>query len=375
MISRFLYFSLLVWALSAFQVQAREVTKEVTINSKIAQQALTFHITLPSNYQSDGTSRYPVFYTTSGNSRLNMLKAQVDWLSHVGFAPLPQLFIVSLPSVEADKFTKASGSLDTLVTQVYEKEIIPYIDKHYRTQPYRIIEGFSSTANLLLSIFLEKPQLFNAYLIFSPSFGLDKSNLVTRLLAKVPDKDYRYRSLYLSLGSFKDNKAPFEQVQKHLASWSNEGITGLDIITEDLSKKNYLSAPVIGLANAAEIIFSDRQADASLFEKTGISGVKQHFRELHHKYGYELSADSTIVDLSFYYAEIKQFEKAETTLNTLITKAPNNIIFRVRLSEIQQKANQIESAKHTLTTALIHANTQKDAEAISYIESRLIALK
>jgi len=371
MFLRFSCFLFIAWALATFQLQAEEVTKEVTIYSDIAQQDLTFHITIPSNYKSEGKNRYPAFYTTSGRSRLDVLKTQVNWLSHVGFAPLPQVFFISLPSIDADKFTKASGSLYSLTTQVYEEEVIPYIEKEYRTQPYRVIEGFSSNANQLLSIFIEKPQLFNAYMIFSPALGLDKSKLVEKLLTQKADSRYQYRSLYLSLGSFKENKIPFEKIQNHLASWTKSNIKGLEVITEDLSHRNYLSAPVVGLINAAEKVFSDRQPEAALFEKTGISGVKQHFTQLHQKYGYKLDADNTIVDLGFYYARIKQFKKAEEILNTLINTSPGNVIYLVRLSEIQQQGKNNEKAKTTLKLALKYAKDQRNDEAISYIESRM----
>jgi tetratricopeptide (TPR) repeat protein len=298
----------------------------------------------------------------------------VKWLSHVSFAPLPQVFFISLPSINADKFTKASGSLYSLTTQVYEKEVLPYIDKHYRTQPYRVIEGFSSNANQLLSIFIEKPQLFNAYMIFSPSLGLDKSNLVGKLLSQKVDNRYQYRSLYLSLGSFEDNKVPFYTIKNHLENWSALNIKGLEVIAEDLSHRNYLTAPVVGLTNAAEKLFSDRQPKAALFEKIGLSGVKQHFVQLHQKYGYEIDAGNTIVDLGFYYAKMKKFTKAEESLSTLITKSPENIIYLIRLSEIQQQGGNNEKAKATLTIALKHAKTQKNVEAKSYIESRMTTL-
>jgi tetratricopeptide (TPR) repeat protein len=374
MFLRFSHYLFIVWSLAAFQLQATEVTKEITIHSIIANQDLTFHITLPQSYKDSGENRYPTFYTTSGKSRFEVLKSQVKWLSHVNFAPLPQVFFISLPSINADKFTKASGSLYSLTTQVYENEVIPYIEKHYRTQPYRVIEGFSSNANQLLSIFIDKPQLFNAYMVFSPALSLDKSSLVEKLLAQKADNRYQHRSLYLSLGSFEENKATFERIHNHLFTWSASNITGLEILTEDLSERNYLSAPVVGLTNAAEKIFSDRQPDAALFVKTGVMGVDQHFNKLHQKYGYELNSSNTMVDLGFYYAKIKQFSKAEKALNTVIRKSPENIIYLIRLSEIQQQGSNKESAIKTLKTALNQANIQKDAEAINFIQSRLTSL-
>jgi predicted alpha/beta superfamily hydrolase len=374
MFLKFLYCVVIFLGLTAFQSQAEEVTKEITIHSDIAQQDLTFHITLPRHYQSNGDTRYPALYTTSGKSRLEVLKSQVKWLSHVGFAPLPQVLFISLPSINADKLTSASGSLYSLTTKIYEKEVIPYIEKNYRTHPYRLIEGFSSNANQLLSIFIEKPQLFNAYMIFSPALGLDKSNLIENLLTKKTDNSYQYRSLYLSLGSFEENRPLFGKIQNQLKTWSASNITGLEILTEDLSKKNYLSAPIVGLTNAAEKIFSDRQPNAELFVKTGIVGIEQHFKKLHLKYGYELDPSNIIVDLGFYYAKIKQFTKAEEALNTVIIKSPKNIIYWIRLSEIQQQAGNNEKAIKTLKIALEHAQNKNDIEAISYIESRVASL-
>jgi predicted alpha/beta superfamily hydrolase len=72
-------------------------------------------------------------------------------------------------SGKADKFTRFLSS-----------DLIPYIDSHYKTQPYRILAGWSLGGLFTVHTFFENPQLFSAYLAVSPSLWWDKDMYVKR---------------------------------------------------------------------------------------------------------------------------------------------------------------------------------------------------
>ena len=53
--------------------------------------------------------------------------------------------------------------------QFMKNELIPYIETHYRTDPYRIFSGHSLGGLCVLYAFIHEPELFNAYIGISSS--------------------------------------------------------------------------------------------------------------------------------------------------------------------------------------------------------------
>lgn len=348
------------------------------LQSKLANHMLNFEVTLPSGYDPQQPNRYPVLYTGSGDRRLNLLRQQVDWLSHVNFAPLPPVILVTLPVIEPqgamDKNAMAAGANLELSIQVIATELIPFIDNTYKTQPYRIAEAFSSNANQLLSIFVERPETFNAYIVHSPALALDRTNIIDKLTQTKPSAEHAYRFLYVSLGSFPENKKPFDRLAYGLETWREHNIEGLEMMTNDLSRHNYLSGPIVGLVSAFEEMFKDRQPAPADFALSGITGIQQHFEKVSKKYGYTMDADTVILDLAFYYAEQQLAEKAVMTAQYLLNQQPKSLFLLTRLADIEKRVGKIEEAKSTLEKALVLAQDAGDQEPITYIKARLAEL-
>ena len=61
------------------------------------------------------------------------------------------------------------------------KELIPNIEKDYRTNSYRILSGHSASGQFVLYTLTSEPTLFNAYFAVSPSLDWD-NNLPQRSL-------------------------------------------------------------------------------------------------------------------------------------------------------------------------------------------------
>ncbi|WP_416305822.1 alpha/beta hydrolase-fold protein [Neptunicella sp. SCSIO 80796] len=358
----------------------------MVIDSKVVEQQFKVKVLLPDSYQQteqqlegEAVKHYPVLYTRSSDRRLALLRAQMSWLSHVQFAPFFESIIVVLPEVtangEMDKFAKASGSADRLAIEVYQKDVIPYIDQHFRTQPFRMIEGFSTAANQILSIFLQQPSLFNVYMAFSPALALDNSGIVKRFEQLELSTDYQYRALYLNLGSFDENSEPFEQLQMLFNQRLKDKLPGLVTYAEDLSQHNYLSGPVIGLVDAGEKLFADRFPAIEQFEQTGTNGVNRYFAQLKQKYGFEIDSQNTHIDLAYFYVSLKRFADAQNVMTALLKNEPQSIFLHTRLADVQKQSGNNTQAKETLKRGLNLAKQAENTEAVTYIKARIKELK
>lgn len=181
-----------------------------TIDSKILNEKRTLNIYLPDGF--DKSKTYPVVYLLDGS-------ANEDFLHIVGLVQfltmtekMPASIVVGIANVDRKRdFTfpttieqdkkdfPTTGSSAKFITFI-EKELQPYVTKNYRTGASTII-GQSLGGLLSVEILLQKPNLFNNYLIVSPSLWWDNESLLAKapaLLAAQPDVP---RQVYVSVGS------------------------------------------------------------------------------------------------------------------------------------------------------------------------------
>jgi len=356
--------------------EAETRVKTIELKSAIAQQTLTLTVIVPEGYQADSKQRYPVFYTQTDPRRLKLIQQQIDWLSHLDFGPIPKMLIVSLPNISLNqhhqhKDAKASGLDTPLTIKVLAQEILPYIDREFRSQPFKILEGYSTQANLPLGILAQQPNLFNAYISINPALVLDKSELLKQLKARLSSKALAHRSLYVSLGNFVQNKPLFEQLQVILTTQK----TLLNWQLSDLSSINYYTTPVTALPQALEQLFSDRQPqDIEQFLVKGLPDVEQYFKRLAHKYGYELSQNSTLLALGQLQMQQQQFSGALATFERLNTLKPNSIYYLTLLARAQHKNQRHTASKQSLELALELAQASKHQGEINFVKSQIAKL-
>lgn len=361
---------LVLLGMSTFSLANEQIIHHVDIKSQFTKQPLSISITLPTNFKENDDQRYVALYTTAGDRRLKSMVEQINWMSHVSFGPIPPLIIVQLPYIAAPdeqqgKDVQASGLNTKLTIKILEREILPQIAQRYPLLPFSILEGYSTNANLPLNILADAPHLFNAYISINPAWGLDKSNLMARIKRQLTSDQLKFRSAYISLGSFSQNHSAFEE----LLTFTHQTNSKLALHLDNQSDINYYTAPMSLLPKALEQVFADRNPkDLSSLAKGGIFAVNQYYKALTKKYGYALSPINTLHDLSDYYGQHDQLTSQVEILEYILKLKPDNIYYRTILANVHLKNNQSASYKKVITNALNLAKAQNNQEAIDYIQ-------
>jgi predicted alpha/beta superfamily hydrolase len=102
-------------------------------------------------------------------------------MSAEGNEQLPEMIIVAVANTDRtrdltpDKGNEKGGSAAFL--HFLEQELLPHVDKHYRTLPYRILAGHSLAGLFAIESFL-KQSAFNSYLAIDPGLWWDNGALV-----------------------------------------------------------------------------------------------------------------------------------------------------------------------------------------------------
>lgn len=152
----------------------------------------TLNIYLPDGYNANDTTKYPVVYLLDGSADEDFIHVvglyqfnSFSWINRV-----PPSIIVGIANVDRKRdFTYPSsiesetkrfpttGHSDKFISFI-EKELQPYIDKKYKTNTSKTIIGESLGGLLATEILLKKPNLFNKYVIVSPSLWWDDGSLL-----------------------------------------------------------------------------------------------------------------------------------------------------------------------------------------------------
>jgi predicted alpha/beta superfamily hydrolase len=167
---------------SSAQDVAPPVPQRLNIHSDILKEDRVIWIRTPPGYQ-QSKGVYPVLYQTDALGNVNETGSTIDFL--VDNNRMPELIVVGIANTDRVRdltpthadVKNRDGTVDTYPTSggadrflnLIQNELIPEIEKRYRTAPYRIFAGHSLGGLLAIHALITRPELFNAYIAVSPS--------------------------------------------------------------------------------------------------------------------------------------------------------------------------------------------------------------
>lgn len=171
---------------------------------KVSSQALgetkLVHVHLPRDY-AIAKQRYPVIVLLDGQVRaffdLTVAAADYDLTGALHPVGMPRQIVVAIEhgSRAADLGTNASAFLRFLTT-----ELLPRIDRDFRTLPFRTLIGHSRGGAFALGALCRAPEAFPAVIAISPSLPDSLRNEVVRCVAS-DSASRSQRHLVLSAGT------------------------------------------------------------------------------------------------------------------------------------------------------------------------------
>lgn len=243
-------------------------TEPVTVNtgfsfklhSTLLNEDRTIMISLPDGYDGN-TKKYPVLYMLDGQWGFNPTSQVVGWLSYSYADAFPQTIVVGIHTPDkreanltptVDKGYNLGGGADRLY-QFIREELIPFIDKNYRTYNYRILGGGSIAGVFVMHAFVTDPQLFAGYLAISPSLWWDNRIMLSRtddILLKNPNLHNR---LFISVAS----EGPGMGVDSLAAILTKDSPKGLTWKFEKYTEETHATGSYKGVWDGLKFLFAD----------------------------------------------------------------------------------------------------------------------
>lgn len=164
------------------------------IQSKILNEDRVCLLSLPESYNDPdvGEKKYPVLILLDGAVHFKMASGVVHFMSSARNRNrfMPETIIVAIENVDRERdFTvtkiktrrpNTMGGGRNFLSFI-EKELIPFIDKNYRTEPIRTMVGHSLGGLLTLNAYIDHNSLFEAYISIDPSIWWDEETMKSKV--------------------------------------------------------------------------------------------------------------------------------------------------------------------------------------------------
>ena len=265
--------AVLVLAGAASCVAQSKPATPYTLRSSILSEDRRILVRLPRHFKRDTAARYPVLYKFDGDNGLDRYDQSIDILNSID--AIPDLIVVAIPNgpgMRNRDLTPASlhqdgnesGQIGTgemgrgdRFLDFVEQELVPYIEKNYRTTQERILAGHSRGALLVLQSLLSKTGLFQARFVFSAPLMRDEQRLIVDTRKFLRDNPGLKSFLYCNWGEA-ENEGMTRSYNAMKALLASDAPRGLRWTIERARAANHQQTPIIALPSALHEYFAGR---------------------------------------------------------------------------------------------------------------------
>lgn len=343
------------------------------LQSQILGEERVILVYTPTGYQS-GDDRYPVMYLLDGTAHFHHVTGIVDFMTRQRLiSPMIVVALVNTDRVRdftptqdqsqaGANFSNAGGAQNFL--SFLSDELIPYIDKNFRTQDYRILVGHSFGGLFAVDALLTRPDVFNGYIAISPTFWWNDSYLsrLARISFKEnPDmKDF----LYVTMGN--EGERMMDATDRFMLELKDEAPSGLDWHYEYMPKENHTTTPHRSIYNALEVLYKGWQLPVALLDSS-VTTVEEHYNSLSDRFGYEIDIPEMILNLMGYQALGKEdYERALKIFKLAVKKYPKSPNVYDSLGEGYEAIGEYEEAKLNFQLAIQRGEELDDPNLPTY---------
>jgi predicted alpha/beta superfamily hydrolase len=207
------------------QVEGEDIVIATSIpfNSKILSRDVNVQIHLPNGY-GENDSTYPVLYDLNGIYNFTFSSGTVEVLANssdipgmivVGVPPLPDGYVPAPYENRGENPANADLSI-----KFFKEELIPFVEKNYRTNSFRILNGHSVGGLFTMYTLFNYPDLFTAYIAGSPWFQTNDQYWLKNIDQMAQERNLDNKFLFMTVG--KEEAQLTIDTYTELEKWMNK---------------------------------------------------------------------------------------------------------------------------------------------------------
>jgi len=346
------YFIAVILFILGFNQAKTQNAKQIVVGTKhhlhsnILNENREYWVSLPESYSDETSSykRYPVLIVLDGDAHFRSITGMVNYMSsrYNNNMRIPEMIIVAIQNVNRrrdftpDKIITTrendSGGGERFLSFL-ENELIPELDKKYRTEPYRILFGHSLGGLLATYAYMKENTAFNAFIAVDPSFGTWDSETMDKKLDFLTGQSFE-RFIYIATANW--GKRNIRNRDRHVRLYEslNSKCKGeLPAKLEYFENENHGSVPTIAFYNGISAIF--KSYGIYYRDVESAEQLTKHFQTLSKRLYWDFSPPEALVNrigyrmlqsrnasditkaLSFFLLNIKNFPDSYNAFDSL----------------------------------------------------------
>jgi hypothetical protein len=345
--------------------QETDSIRNNTIYDKIYSDKLSTEreitIQLPRDYNLDEEKRYPVFIVFDGDYLFEIVSGNVDYMSFWG--DIPEAIVVGINQIDSRyndtsvvdniNFTPISSTANFF--EFVSQELIPYINKNYRTTNFRVAVGHERTANFINFFLIKKVPIMNGYIAVSPKYTKKMKEYLAQYLISSSQNIYYYLST--SNEDFQSISGDVLDFNQRLDSLNNENI---HYKFQNLVIPSHYTLPAYTIPYSIEDMFSiykdiNRIEYDSIILKLETSPVKyleEKYEKIKNHFGVikEMSINDFIA-VEQYIDEKEKFHFFKDLAKLATSKYRETILPSYYMGRFYEETGDTEKAMHIYRSA------------------------
>lgn len=371
---KYLFLTLLfIYSFFAF-AQPKSITH--SFGSKVFGASREIKVFLPQDFRP--TDSLPVIYLFDAqwDQFYNLATATIDYL--IAVRQFPKCILVGVKSdkrqyeltpdpVNEDWKVPSLGGASFLQNHL-TKEVMPLVDSFYHPVPFRIAIGHSLGGTFILNSIVDAPQLFNAYIAFSPNLQIDNEEIILKFQRNLDKIRHTKKYVFTTNGTDGNVDAMFlkynQKLDMLLKKHTNASFQWLFSAHQGLDHANI---PLAGMYQGLRKLAEKWKLSAStlavfLTNKQGFKKqVVQFYQKLAQWTGYLHTPERYVFDdLANYCFGKKQYADALEIYDWAIKTYPQQAKFYHAKGNCMEKLAKTKEAKNFYKLALKKLTQQKD---------------
>jgi predicted alpha/beta superfamily hydrolase len=296
--------------------------ERLSLKSELLGEERVLSVALPEDYEKSD-SRYPVLYVLDGEWHFPHAQALVWFLAHCGHVrthPVPPMIVVGIENVDRSRdytpthreeqhgmLFPTSGQSDRFLGFL-ESELIPFIDENYRTQPYRILSGWSFGGLFCITTLFSGRDVFDGYIAISPSLWWDDGLVLEQAKDLFEQQTELESSLIITLGD--ETRLVRPAVLDFVTILKAKAPQTLDWDIDLSYGEEHNLVPPMALYKGLRMLYYDWNMPDNMLSE-GLGAVDEYYSALSLKYGYAITPPEDLLTRlarSYWYSD--EFETA-----------------------------------------------------------------
>ncbi|KZN50036.1 alpha/beta hydrolase-fold protein [Pseudoalteromonas luteoviolacea] len=378
--------------------------------SEVLENSQRVDVYLPKDYDLGADNiRYPVIYTLDGWTLSELVGGVVKHLSQT--ASMPEAIVVSIDQhyakgITPQLYSNQSGWSDDPKDKAFwsdkngaddylnflKNELIPLIDKHYRTNSFKALIGMSPTASFAMHSLITEPELFNAHFLFAATdvIGMGytpEKTLIDSLVETLSKKPEHMGILYVASSMREADKQPAQQKNVETITNALKPFKNFKVKAEHIENYGHYPMAVTGLLSALDLVFPRAKFDSSSIlnhmrenpqNGTVTEQLMQHYKTLSDYVGFEVKPYSNLTrnanslrSVTRMLRKEGRFDEAIELGQLWVKQQPKSAYAYYKLSESYLAAGLYKAAKKQNSKGLDIAKVNKDPNIAHYINQKV----